>query len=88
MLRTDGATRNRLYTPTVGEHETMTQTLRATIDDMCATCIGHTLVDVLADTTLSQSDIVKLQALLAQKMKNALESIACNCLPENCEDCK
>ncbi len=88
LLRTDGATRNRLYTPTVGEHETMTQTLRATIDDMCAMCIGHTLVDVLPDTTLSQSDIVKLQALLAQKMKNAPESIACNCLPENCEDCK
>ncbi len=55
---------------------------------MCAMCIGPTLVDVLADTTLSQSDIVKLQALLAQKMKNAPESIACNCLPENCEDCK
>lgn len=88
FLRTDGATRNRLYIPTVGEHETMTQTLRATIDDMCAMCIGHTLLDVLADMTLSQSDITKLQALLEQKMKNAPESIACNRLPENCEDCK
>ena len=88
FLRTDGATRNRLYIPTVSEHETMTQTLRATIDDMCAMCIGHTLLDVLADMTLSQSDITKLQALLEQKMKNAPESIACNCLPENCEDCK
>lgn len=88
FLRTDGATRNRLYIPTVGEHETMTQTLCATIDDMCAMCIGHTLLDVLADMTLSQSDITKLQALLEQKMKNAPESIACNCLPENCEDCK
>ncbi|MGO0155494.1 CopY/TcrY family copper transport repressor [Leuconostoc mesenteroides] len=88
LLRTDGATRNRLYIPTVGEHEMMTQSLRATIDDMCAMCIGNTLVNVLADIALSQSDIVKLQSLLEQKMKSAPESIACNCLPENCEECQ
>lgn len=88
LLRTDGATRSRLYIPTVGEHEMMAQSLRATIDDMCAMCIGNTLVNVLADITLSQSDIVKLQSLLEQKMKSAPESIACNCLPENCEECQ
>ncbi|GMA69926.1 hypothetical protein GCM10025879_11720 [Leuconostoc litchii] len=66
----------------------MSQTLQTTINSMCSMAIGSALIDLFDDIPLSHSDIVKLQTLLTQKIKNAPETINCDCLPGDCEDCK
>lgn len=88
FLKTNGARRNRLYSPTIREHDAMSQTLQTTINSMCSMAVGSALIDLFDDIPLSHSDIVKLQTLLTQKIKNAPETINCDCLPGDCEDCK
>ena len=85
-LTDNGASRDRLYLPTVTEHEAMTATLQRTIQAMCAMCVGQALADVLATTPLSQDDIIRLQAVLQDKYAQAPDHIACDCLPHQGEE--
>lgn len=85
-LTDNGASRDRLYLPTVAEHEAMTATLQRTIQALCAMCVGHALADVLATTPLSQDDITRLQAVLQDKYAQAPDHIACDCLPHQEEE--
>lgn len=85
-LTDNGASRDRLYLPTVAEHDAMTATLQRTIQAMCAMCVGQALADVLATTPLSQDDITRLQAVLQDKYAQAPDHIACDCLPHQGEE--
>ena len=76
--------RNRKYWATVSEHDMMHEQLRQLLSDMCAMKRGQAITSSLADLPLSQADIANLQALLAEKAKTATETIACDCLPDDC----
>ncbi len=43
--------------------------------------VGQTLVDLVNQTELSQTDIAALQAVLAEKAKDAPEMVDCDCVP-------
>ncbi|WP_220741290.1 CopY/TcrY family copper transport repressor [Leuconostoc miyukkimchii] len=87
-LTDNGALRDRIYRPTIAEHEAMTTALDDTISSMCAMCVGDAMADVLTTVQLSQHDIGHLQHVLAQKMDDAPETVACDCMPNHWEDLK
>lgn len=87
IISHNGAARDRIYTATITEKVAMVDTLSTTLHEMCAMCVGDALVNALADTPLSQTDINHLQALLAKKSKTAPPTIACNCIPKGWEAC-
>ena len=82
----NGAVRDRLYKPTITEHDAMTNTLHQTINSMCAMCVGDAITNAIASTPLSRYDILRLQDILSQKLSTAPETVACNCMPNNWED--
>lgn len=50
---------------------------------------GHAIAKLVADTTLSQTDIQELQQILAEKVTTAPEKVACDCIaPMSCENCE
>ncbi|CAM3187045.1 CopY/TcrY family copper transport repressor [Leuconostoc rapi] len=87
-LTDNGAVRDRLYTPTVDEHDAMTYALNHTIQAMCAMCVGDAMANVIETTELSQRDILNLQDVLKAKYATAPESVACNCMPNHWEELK
>ncbi|EEI71493.1 MAG: CopY/TcrY family copper transport repressor [Lactobacillus sp.] len=70
------------YEPAVDERDSMGAAAVNLFDHMCAMRAGDTLVKVIDSRDLSQSDIKKLQTILAEKAKTAPEMVDCNCLPQ------
>lgn len=87
ILTTTAAGRKFVYHPQVSEKAAMAQTTSELFDHLCAMKKGGVLLDLLAQTTLSQADIKQMQAVLAQKLPTAPEHVACNCLgdADSCE---
>ncbi len=69
-----------VYYPLVAENEAMDQAATNLFSHLCNMKKGHTLLTLINATTLSQSDIVKLQTLLKQKALSAPQEVACDCL--------
>ncbi|NUF25256.1 CopY/TcrY family copper transport repressor [Bombilactobacillus mellis] len=69
-----------VYYPLVAENEAMDQAATNLFSHLCNMKKGHTLLTLIKATTLSQSDIVKLQTLLKQKALSAPQKVACDCL--------
>ncbi|ANZ63145.1 penicillinase repressor [Secundilactobacillus paracollinoides] len=85
MLETTREDRRFKYDATITESTAMNSTAEQLFDNLCAMKRGKTLLDLVENTTLSQSDIAALQVKLAEKAKSAPETIQCDCLPEDCE---
>lgn len=84
LVAVEGAVRKRIYQPTVLEKDLMTTHLQQAVTDMCAMKVGDALVDVLTETTLSQQDLATLITVLQQKLTDAPDAVACDCLPAAC----
>ena len=84
LVAVEGAVRKRIYKPTVLEKDLMTTHLQQAVTDMCAMKVGDALVDVLTETTLSQKDLATLITVLQQKLTDAPDTVACDCLPADC----
>lgn len=69
-----------VYYPLVAENEAMDQAATNLFSHLCNMKKGYTLLTLINATTLSQSDIVKLQTLLNQKALTAPQEVACDCL--------
>ncbi|MGL5885918.1 CopY/TcrY family copper transport repressor [Lactobacillus mellis] len=69
-----------VYYPLVAENEAMDQAATNLFSHLCNMKKGYTLLTLINATTLSQSDIVKLQTLLKQKALTAPQEVACDCL--------
>lgn len=79
-LSTSAAGRKFIYHPEIAEKIAMEETSTALFDHLCAMKKGGVLVNLVAETELSQTDIQQLQDLLAAKAKTAPEQVACDCL--------
>lgn len=69
-----------IYRSTITEQASMDKALSNLLGQLCTMKVGHTLANVLPDLALSQSDIEKLQVILAQKAQTAPNSLACDCI--------
>ncbi|MHC9531883.1 CopY/TcrY family copper transport repressor [Dellaglioa sp. BT-FLS60] len=79
-LSADKDGRAFIYKPLIEEQTTMDHVSQLLFDHMCQMKIGSTIADLLSEVALSQSDIMKLQAVIDQKAKTAPEMVECNCL--------
>lgn len=80
-----GDTRPFDYVPAVREQQSMDAAAVRLFDSMCAMRTGSAVAAVIQSRELSQDDIANLQQILAEKMKTAPKTVACNCLPDgNC----
>lgn len=83
LLQTEKQDRRFLYTATISETEAMNGSAEQLFDHLCAMKKGETLLNLIQHVELTQTDIQKLQAALAEKAKTAPTEVACDCLPNN-----
>ena len=81
LLTTDRSQRPFVYQPLVSEKVAMDDSMTTLFDHLCAMKRGQSLADVIRNLELSRSDIEQLQAVLADKLATAPETVPCDCLP-------
>lgn len=87
-LKTTRQGRGFIYTPLIKEQITMNEAADQLFNSICEMHVGATLSHVIDKAVLSQSDIEKLQSLLAAKKATAPQEVECNCVPGMTMDCK
>ncbi|SEL13202.1 copper transport repressor, CopY/TcrY family [Carnobacterium iners] len=88
LLATQAVGNKFIYTPTVTEEESVKKVTLDVFSHICNKKIGKTIVNILAEATLSHDDILLLTEVLEQKKKQAVNEIACNCTKGQCDCCK
>lgn len=89
VLTTRKEGRKFIYRPLIGEDDAMDQMTTEVFGRLCRMKKGRTLTKLVANTTLSQSDIKELQKTLAEKLQTAPEMVACDCTaPMSCGHCE
>ncbi|HLR54866.1 MAG TPA: CopY/TcrY family copper transport repressor [Pseudogracilibacillus sp.] len=87
MLDTRTEGRRYIYSPKVNEEKVVKSALHEQFNHICNRDVGNTIAYLLSNATLSLKDIEKLEGVLEEKKKDAVEEVACNCIPGQCE-CK
>ncbi|ALV22625.1 MAG: CopY/TcrY family copper transport repressor [Carnobacterium sp.] len=84
LLATEPVGNKFIYTPTVSEEDSVKNVTLDVFSQMCNKKVGTTLANLLAEATLSHEDVRLLEEVLAQKKKEAVDEVACNCAPGQC----
>ena len=72
------------YSATISEEEQLDKETDILLEQVCQKQNGKLLHTLIDKATLSQKDIEELLTTLKNKSKNAPTSVACNCLPGQC----
>lgn len=80
---TEQAGKKFIYHPKVTETDTVRSATENLFSHICAKQIGHTIGELIQQAELTQEDIDLIREQLDQKQPAA--SIACNCIPGQCE---
>ena len=72
------------YSATISEKAQLDQETDVLLEQVCHKQNGNLLRMLIDKATLSQDDIEVLLTTLKNKSKNAPTSVACNCLPGQC----
>ena len=72
------------YSATISEKAQLDQETDVLLEQVCHKQNGNLLRMLIDKATLSQDDIEALLTTLKNKSKNAPTSVACNCLPGQC----
>lgn len=80
-LKTAKDGRRFIYSPNITENDAMDQMTAEMFSRLCDMKKGKEIIKLLADTTLSRSNIQKMQTVLTAKMQTAPDHVECNCLP-------
>ncbi|POG98318.1 penicillinase repressor [Fructilactobacillus lindneri] len=81
FLQNKKVDRHFVYLPLVPEQEAMNQSAEELFTRLCAMKKGQSIIDLVKNTKMTQSDLAELSRLLTQKAKTAPTKIDCNCLP-------
>jgi CopY/TcrY family copper transport repressor len=84
MLHTEKTGNRFIYTAAVNEEESLKTLKSGLFTHICSRAVGKTIADLIAEATLSHDDIALLGEALQKKKKDAVEEIACNCVPGQC----
>lgn len=85
LLDTQKEGRKYIYSATITEEASVEEASEALFAQICSKKIGKTLVSIIEEATLSTEDIVQLEEVLAEKKQTAPASVACNCIPGQCD---
>ena len=83
VIRSEAEGKKFIYYPNVSETATVRSATENLFSHICAKKIGVTIADLINEAELTAADIAAINtALLA---KTPVASIACNCIPGQCE---
>ncbi|MGI6156071.1 MAG: CopY/TcrY family copper transport repressor [Enterococcus lemanii] len=82
-LKTDQVGKKFIYSANVREDQILFQATEELFGHICAKKMGSSLAQIIEDVPLTQADVSLLQDVLARK--TVVESIACNCIPGQCQ---
>ncbi len=85
ILSTENFGKKYIYRPLVTEEETVKSATESLFAHICAKKIGATIADLIDEADLTHDDISMIMDELVAKKDTAVESIACNCVPGQCE---
>ncbi|MBP1044478.1 CopY/TcrY family copper transport repressor [Vagococcus sp. BWB3-3] len=85
ILSTENFGKKYIYRPLVTEEETVKSATESLFAHICAKKIGATIADLIDEADLTHDDISMIMEELVAKKETAVESIACNCVPGQCE---
>ncbi|WP_034552003.1 CopY/TcrY family copper transport repressor [Carnobacterium funditum] len=74
-----------IYSAAVTEEESVDTYTDDILSRVCNKQSGHVIRNMIADATLSKSDIISLKRLLEQKENTALDVVPCKCVTGQCE---
>ncbi|MHC5216786.1 CopY/TcrY family copper transport repressor [Enterococcus sp. LJL128] len=74
-----------IYYALVEERRSLADLSDELLAKICSKKVGEVAGLLLQKSTLSFSDIEQLEKLLAQKKKEAVASVPCNCIPGQCQ---
>ena len=83
-IQTDDRKKPFHYSATISEKAQLDQETDVLLEQVCHKQNGNLLRMLIDKATLSQDDIEALLTTLKNKSKNAPTSVACNCLPGQC----
>lgn len=72
-----------IYTAKMQETDTIELTTQQFFEQLCAKKVGTAIASLINKSELTADDIEKIKQAIDQK--NPVESIACNCIPNDCE---
>ncbi|MBI1694720.1 CopY/TcrY family copper transport repressor [Lactobacillus crispatus] len=81
LLNTTKEGRHFVYSAKVNQAQVMTEAAQELLDRMCNMHKGEVILQLLADSPISKSDLAKIKQVINQKEKTAPEMVPCNCLP-------
>ena len=81
LLNTTKEGRHFVYSAKVNQAQVMTEAAQELLDRMCNMHKGEVILQLLADSPISKSDLAKMKQVINQKEKTAPEIVPCNCLP-------
>ena len=81
LLNTTKEGRHFVYSAKVNQAQVMTEAAQELLDRMCNMHKGEVILQLLADSPISKSDLAKMKQVINQKEKTAPEMVPCNCLP-------
>ncbi|MFI8688254.1 CopY/TcrY family copper transport repressor [Rossellomorea sp. NPDC077527] len=84
MLTTEKIGNRFIYRAGVSEEESLKTLKSGLFTHICSRAVGKTIADLIEEATLSHDDITLLEAALKKKKQDAVDYIACNCVPGQC----
>ncbi|MGX7417673.1 CopY/TcrY family copper transport repressor [Carnobacterium gallinarum] len=84
-LKTEAAGHRFIYFPRVTEAESVMSATENLFAHVCSKKIGQTIGALIEEATLTHEDIQLLEKLIESKKELAVDEIACNCVPGQCE---
>ena len=81
LLSTTKEGRHFVYSAKVNQTQVMTEAAQELLDRMCNMHKGEVILQLLADSPISKSDLAKMKQIINQKEGTAPEMVPCNCLP-------
>ncbi|MDF0478922.1 CopY/TcrY family copper transport repressor [Vagococcus sp. PNs007] len=85
MLKTETQGNKFIYEALVTEEQTIRSATAELFSRICAKKVGKTIAEMIEEAELTRDDLVLIQQALIEKEKTAVETIACNCIPGQCD---
>lgn len=87
LLTTTKEGRHFIYSANVNQTQVMTEAAEELLNRMCDMHKGEVLLQLIANSPISKSDLSKIKEIIATKKKDAPYMVPCNCLPGNEKMC-
>ncbi|WP_028784597.1 CopY/TcrY family copper transport repressor [Thalassobacillus devorans] len=85
ILNTEPKGNKYIYSAAISEEDSVKSVTDRLFDQICSKAVGKTIADMIAEATLSYKDIELLETALEKKKDEAVDEVACNCVPGQCK---